>query len=131
MEVTRTSENYLKTMLILMKKNGYVRAVDVANRLHITRSSASNAVKQLLGEGYLTLDEHKFIRLTPRGEAIAESALLRHSFYESLLLAAGVRPEQADEDAGEMTKTLSEESFLRLRETMGDHLKAATGSQRG
>lgn len=38
-QLLRSGENYLKTILILQKQNAAVRSMDVANHLHFSRAS--------------------------------------------------------------------------------------------
>ena len=41
MRVQESRENYLEAILMLQKKHGYVRSVDVANHLNFSRPSVS------------------------------------------------------------------------------------------
>ena len=53
MRVQESRENYLEAILMLQKKQGYVRSVDVANHLNFSRPSVSVAMANLrsLGAG--------------------------------------------------------------------------------
>ncbi len=112
MKLNRSGEDYLKTILILEGQNDSVRSVDVAEYLHFSKPSVSNAIKLLQEGGYLTMDRSKLLRLTPLGRSVAESVVRRHSVLLEALLAIGVTPETAERDACEIEHALSEESFL-------------------
>ncbi len=114
MKLNRSGEDYLKTILILEGQNDSVRSVDVAEYLHFSKPSVSNAIKLLQEGGYLTMDRSKLLRLTPLGRSVAESVVRRHSVLLEALLAIGVTPETAERDACEIEHALSEESFLRV-----------------
>ena len=50
-----SGEDYLETILILKKRNGSVRSVDVAQELNFSRPSVSRAVGILKENGYITV----------------------------------------------------------------------------
>ncbi len=47
MPLTSSMEDYLEAVLVLQQQNGYVRCVDVAEHLGVTKPSVSRAVKEL------------------------------------------------------------------------------------
>ena len=51
MRVQESRENYLEAILMLQKKHGYVRSVDVANHLNFSRPSVSVAMANLRSLG--------------------------------------------------------------------------------
>ncbi len=115
MQLNRSGEDYLKTILILEEQNGSVRSVDVAERLHFSKPSVSKAMKLLQEGGYLTMDRSKLLHLTPLGKSAAESVFERHSVLVEALLAIGVTPETAERDACEIEHAISEEAFLQIK----------------
>ena len=52
MRVQESRENYLEAILMLQKKHGYVRSVDVANHLNFSRPSVSVAMANLRSLGW-------------------------------------------------------------------------------
>ena len=58
MELNRSREDYLKTILILEQEKGTVRSAEVAQRLNVTRASVSYAVRKMKEDGFLDMDEH-------------------------------------------------------------------------
>ena len=115
MKLNRSGEDYLKAILILEAQNGFVRSVDVAERLHFSKPSVSKAMKLLQEGGYLSMDRSKLLHLTPLGKSAAESIFERHSVLVDALLAIGVTPETAEKDACEIEHAVSEEAFLRIK----------------
>ena len=47
MEKSSSSEDYMKSILILLKRNGFVRSVDISEEMGVTRPSVCNAMKKL------------------------------------------------------------------------------------
>ena len=128
MRVQESRENYLEAILMLQKKHGYVRSVDVANHLNFSRPSVSVAMANLRSLGLVTTDEHGFLGLTPEGLAEAEKVLERHLLITDWLVGLGVGAETAAEDACRIEHVISEESFDRIKHhaaEMQKKLKAA------
>ena len=96
----------MEAILVIQKKKGAVRCVDVAEQLKVTKPSVSRAVKEL----------EKMGPLTPSGERIAAEIYERHRFFTQQLIAAGVDPETAAKEACHMEHGVSEESFQKLKE---------------
>ena len=63
MEIQKSSEDYLETMLMMQKKYGYIRSIDVAEHLGVTKPSVSYATKRLRESGYITMDKTGLITL--------------------------------------------------------------------
>ncbi len=111
MHLPRAMEDYLKTILILQKEKGFVRSLDVARTLHVTKPSVSRAIKFLRQDGFLTMDPEKRLSLTDTGREAAEQVFLRHSALKTLLLSLGVCPETAEKDACGMEHVISKETL--------------------
>ena len=45
MRTQESGEDYLETILLLYRKQGYVRSTDIANAMNYTKASISRAVK--------------------------------------------------------------------------------------
>ena len=116
MRLHRSGEDYLEAILILEHKRGYVRSLDVAQQLNVTKPSVSNATRLLKDGGFLTLDEEKLIHLTELGREVAESIYERHCILTEGLIFLGVEPETAEQDACRIEHDLSRQSFEKLKE---------------
>ena len=57
MEIQKSSEDYLETMLMMLKKHGFIRSIDVAEHLGVTKPSVSYATKRLRENGYISMDK--------------------------------------------------------------------------
>ena len=78
MQILKASEDYLETMLMMQTKHGYVRSVDVAEHLGVTKPSVTYATKRLRENGYIEMDKDGLITLTDSGMQIAAKMLQRH-----------------------------------------------------
>ena len=99
MKIQKSSQDYLEAMLMMQQEHGYIRSIDVAEHLGVTKPSVSYATKRLRENGYITMDREGFITLTDSGMAIAASMLDRHHTLTRFLITLGVDPKVAEEDA--------------------------------
>ena len=75
MKLHASGEDYLETILVLQKKLGMVRSVDVARHMEVSKPSVCNAVATLRDGGFLTMDEDHFLHLTDVGREVAEKSM--------------------------------------------------------
>ena len=111
MAIKKAAEDYLEAMLMMREKHGYIRSVDVALHLGVTKPSVSYATKRLRESGHITMDKDGLITLTDSGMAVAESMYRRHRVLTQLLMDLGVEEHIAREDACKLEHDLSEQSF--------------------
>ena len=74
MKLHMSGEDYLETILILEQSRSEVRAVDIAERMGVTKPSVSRALSILKNGGFLTIIDHS-VRLTEVGREAAEEIL--------------------------------------------------------
>jgi len=108
-------EDYLETILLLQKRKGKVRSIDIASELEYTKASISVAMKGLREKNLITMDEVGYITLTEDGNKIAEKVLERHTLLSDWLIRLGVSEEVAREDACRIEHDISEETFNILK----------------
>ena len=116
MKLHASGEDYLEAILVLQKKMGMVRPVDIARHMGFTKPSITHAITTLQVGGFVERDEGGFIRLTDVGREVAEKIYERHCFFTEQLIAAGVDPRIAEADACRIEHIISDESFDRLKE---------------
>ena len=116
MKIYASGEDYLETILIIYKKMGMVRSVDVARHMGVSKPSVCHAVAVLQEGGFLIMDEDHFLHLTKPGRIIAEKIYERHRFFTDRLIEAGVDPKTAETDACRIEHVISDETFRRLKE---------------
>lgn len=115
MTIQKSSEDYLEAMLMMREKHGYIRSIDIAEHLGVTKPSVSYATKRLRENGYITMDPDGLITLTEKGLEIAERIYERHKLLTRLLIHLGVDEETAREDACKIEHDLSVETFDAIR----------------
>lgn len=121
MIIHKSAEDYLEAMLMLKEERGYIRSIDVAEKLRVTKPSVSYATKRLRESGYISLDPAGMIVLLPPGLEIAERMYERHKLLSELLMGLGVSPDTARRDACKIEHDLSVESFDAIRRHAQEH----------
>ena len=115
MKLHASGEDYLEAILVLQKKRGMVRSVDVARHMEVSKPSVCHAVATLRDGGFLMMDEGHFLHLTDVGREVAEKIYERHCFFTEQLITAGVDPKTAEADACRIEHTISQDSFEKIR----------------
>lgn len=114
MKIMRASEDYLECMLMMQKEHGYIRSIDVAHHLGVTKPSVSYATKRLRENGYISMDKTGLITLEPTGMAIAQEMLGRHQTLTNFFVNLGVDQETAESDACKIEHDLSPQTFAAI-----------------
>ena len=113
-----SGEDYLEAVLVIQKKKGMVRSVDVSRHMEVSKPSVCHAVATLRDGGFLTMDSDYFLHLTDVGRKVAEQIYEKHRFFTEMLINAGVDPITAERDACRIEHVISESSFQRLKKTL-------------
>lgn len=115
MEIHRSGEDYLETILKLRNEQGTVRSVDVATELNYSKPSVSVAMKKLRESGHVTVDESGCLFLTEKGEAVARRIYERHRVLTQMLISLGVEKTVAAEEACRMEHVISDDTFEKIK----------------
>ncbi len=116
MRIQESAENYLETILVLHKRQGQVRSIDIATELSFSKPSVSVAMKNLRSNGYIEVNKDGYITLLPKGLEIAEKIYERHTLLTGWLTALGVAQDVAAEDACRIEHVISAETFEALKQ---------------
>lgn len=129
LKIQESAENYLETILILKKRNGTVRSIDIANELEYSKPSVSIAMKNLRENGYIDMESDGSITLLEKGLEIAERMYERHTLLSDWLMRLGVQPKTAAEDACRMEHVISTESFEAIKHHASREAAAAESKE--
>ena len=105
---------------MMQQRHGYVRCVDVAEHLGVKKPSVSRAVKELSKSGHLVKNADGTLSLTETGLQLSEQIYEKHRFFTERLIAAGVDPKTAEQDACEIEHAISTEAFQKLKKALED-----------
>lgn len=110
-----SGEMYLESIFVLSKDREIVRSIDVCEYMGYSKPSVSRAVGILKKEGYIVVDGNGHITLTDSGREIAGSMYERHTILTNTLIALGVDPVIASQDACKIEHNLSRETFEAIK----------------
>jgi Mn-dependent DtxR family transcriptional regulator len=111
MKIQASAEDYLEAIWVLAKKLGKVRATDLATHMHFSKPTISIIVRKFKDNGYITIENERYITLTEKGLEIAQRIHQRHTLLSQVLMAIGVNEKQAYEDACKIEHAISEETY--------------------
>lgn len=97
--LSESLENYLETILLLIRKSAVARARDIALALKVSRSSVTGALQALSERGLVNYERYGFVTLTQQGTEIASKVLWRHealrAFFVNILAIDGAEANEA------------------------------------
>ena len=120
MELHESGEMYLETILVLKNRFGYVRSIDIANELGVSKPSVSRAVALLKDNGYITFDPNGMILLTDSGKNVAEKIYERHNILSQFLAKLGVNETTAAHDACKIEHIISDETYDSIKKKLSE-----------
>ena len=115
MSLQESGEMYLETILILSQKSGFVRSVDIGEKMGYSKPSVSRAVGILRQGGYIQVGKDGGITLTDSGRAVAEKIYERHRLLTRFLVTLGVEETTAAEDACKIEHVISDASCEAIK----------------
>lgn len=113
----QSAEDYLESILMLSREGEIVHRIDVAKRMGVSQAAVNKAIKLLCEKEYV-YEEGKHLYLTEQGKVYAEAVYERHCIIREYLIACGVSPSSAEEDACHMEHVISEETFAMMRKAL-------------
>ena len=115
MEIHKSAEDYLETILKLQKRNGQVRSIDIVAEMHFSKPSVSVAMKKLRESGHVEMDSAGLLTLTEKGLAVARRIYERHQVLTRMLTALGVDEATAAEEACRIEHDISDGTFEKIK----------------
>lgn len=121
MNVHESGEMYLEAILVLSRKMGFVRSVDVGEYLGYSKPSVSRAMGLLKNGGLIIMEKDGGLHLTEAGQAIAEKIYERHTVLSQVLINLGVPEAVAVEDACKIEHDISDVTFAIIKQHILSH----------
>ncbi len=120
--LSHSLEDYLEAIVDLAGGcNNPVRAVDVANKLDVSKASVSKAVSTLKERGYAEQPYYGDITLTEKGYEYGTEIWHRHNLlFRFLTEMVGIEPETANYEACQMEHGISIESFKKWEKYLSE-----------
>ena len=114
--MTKSLEDYLEEIHVLILEKGRARVRDVAQDLHVKMPSVVKAITELKKLELVNQEPYGDIELTVKGRKLAANVLGRHNLLKAFLVKLNVPAETADKDACLMEHFLSAETMDKIRD---------------
>lgn len=113
--VSKSSEEYLKTMYLLKKQSGNIRVTDIANKMNCTKPSVNKAIYNLKDNGLLNYESYGTIELTEEGENLAKKILEAYDIvYLFLKDVLNLEAEEAEKEAEKIKIAITDDTINKL-----------------
>ena len=108
-------EDYLKAILTISQKKGYVRTKDLSKELGVKPPSVTEMLGKLAKQALVRYEKYGGVELTDRGKRIAKLVKRRQETVERLFELMLVPERAAREDSCKLEHQLSPETLDQLR----------------
>ena len=113
--ISKSSEEYLKTMYILKQQNGNVRVTDIAQKMNCAKPSVNKAIYNLKNEGLLNYESYGTIELTDSGENLAKKILEAYDIvYVFLKDVLNLEEDDAKKEAERIKLAITDKTINKL-----------------
>ncbi len=113
--ISKSSEEYLKTMYILKQQTGNIRVTDIAKKMHCTKPSVNKAIYNLKDNELLNYESYGTIELTKEGEDLAKKILEAYDIvYVFLKDVLNIEKEEAEKEAEKIKLAITDETINKL-----------------
>lgn len=113
--ISKSLEEYLKTMYVLKKQNGNIRVTDIANKMECSKPSVNKAIQNLKKNNLINYETYGTIELTQEGEQLAKKILEAYDIvYLFLKDVLNVEKDKAEKEAEKIKLALTDETTNQL-----------------
>ena len=113
--VSKSQEEYLKSMYILKMQNGDIRVTDIAKKMECSKPSVNKALKSLKDNKLINYETYGKIELTGDGKKLAKKILEAYDIvYVFFKYVLGLQEESAKEEAEKVKSVLSDNAINEL-----------------
>ena len=115
MEISKSLEEYIKTMYVLQKQKGIIRVTDIAQKMKCTKASVNKAIKQLKEKDYVNYETYGKIELTDKGTDLAKKILeaydISYVFFKDVI---GLDEDASKREAEKLKLTMEDSTINNL-----------------
>ncbi len=113
--VSKSLENYIKTMYLLDKQTGEIRVTDIARKMDCTKAGVNKALKALKENKLVEYETYGKITLTIEGEKLAKKLLEAYDIvYLFLTEILQIDKQKAKVEAEHMKLSLEDDTINQL-----------------
>ncbi len=107
-QLSESLEDYMEAIFHIEEQKHAARAKDIAERLQVSNSSVTGALRLLSEKGLINYAPYDIITLTPDGKKVAQDVVQRHEIFARFFIKIlAVNEADADEAACKMEHGVS------------------------
>lgn len=111
--ISKSQEEYLKTMYVLQKQNGNIRVTDIANKMNCTKPSVNKSLNNLKEEKLIKYETYGTIELTKQWESLAQKILEAYDIVYLFLKDVLNLEENAAKEEAEKIKLVTTDETIK------------------
>jgi DtxR family Mn-dependent transcriptional regulator len=113
--ISKSTEEYLKTIYVLMKQNDIVRVTDIASKMNCSKPSVTKQLSILKENGLINYESYGKIELTKKGIDVATHALADYDILYILLHdVIGIDEELSKSEAAKIKSVIDEDALNKI-----------------
>lgn len=113
--ISKSLEEYLKTMYVLNQQNGNIRVTDIANKMNCTKASVNKAINNLKDNNLVNYESYGKIELTRQGEDLAKKILEAYDIvYLFLKEVLNLEEKQAHSEAEKIKQAITDDTINKI-----------------
>lgn len=113
--ISKSLEEYLKTMYVLNQQNGNIRVTDIANKMNCTKASVNKAINNLKDNNLVNYESYGKIELTKQGEDLAKKILEAYDIvYLFLKEVLNLEEKQAHSEAEKIKLAITDDTINKI-----------------
>ncbi|MFP4456613.1 MAG: metal-dependent transcriptional regulator [Clostridia bacterium] len=117
MSKSESTEMYLETIYLLEKNHGHAHAVEIAERLNVSKPSVTKAMNSLKEDGLIDKEAYGTISLTHKGKELSKRIYTRHKLLTYFLhYSLGLAVDEAEKNACKMEHVVTDELIVKVKE---------------
>src|SRR3989338_312036 len=125
---TPNKEDYLRGLYILEEEKRYMKAIDLAHYLNVSKPSVSEMVKELDSEGLISYKKYSRLKFTSKGRKIAKKLTSKHRLIELFLKnILKIGSDRIHQEAHRLEHAFSDDSINRIKKLLGNPKKDPHG----
>ena len=113
--ISKSLEEYLKTMYILKKQNGNIRVTDVAQKMNCSKPRVNKALNNLKEAELVNYETYGTIELTKQGKDLAKKVIEAYDIvYLFLKDVLNVDEAHAEKEAEKIKTSITDDTLNKL-----------------
>jgi len=122
--ISKSTEEYLKTIYILIKQNSSVRVTDIAKKMNCSKPSVTKQLNILKNSNLIEYESYGNIKLTSKGETLARKVLADYDIVYILLHdIVGIDEESSKIEASKIKGVIDEKTLSKIANYIYEELE--------